>query len=113
MPWPFSQDEDPSRVLSWAPSRNNTPVENGLSVRQTEALVKRGDVRAKATRLKTQKDSDTVSLETDLSANLNMKVSIAHKEGSETGVISISYKTLDDLDVLCQMLSATRSAGSK
>jgi ParB family chromosome partitioning protein len=88
-------------------------VEKGLSVRQTEALVKRGDVRAKATRLKTQKDSDTVSLETDLSANLNMKVSIAHKEGSETGVISISYKTLDDLDVLCQMLSATRSAGSK
>jgi ParB family chromosome partitioning protein len=88
-------------------------VEKGLSVRQTEALVKRGDVRAKATRSKTQKDSDTVSLETDLSANLNMKVSIAHKEGSETGVISISYKTLDDLDVLCQMLSATRSAGSK
>ena len=35
-------------------------VEKGLSVRQTEALVKRGDVRAKATRLKTQKDSDTV-----------------------------------------------------
>lgn len=88
-------------------------VEKGLSVRQTEALVKRGDVRAKATRSKTQKDSDTVSLETDLSANLNMKVSIAHKEGSETGVISISYKTLDDLDALCQMLSATRSAGSK
>jgi len=62
---------------------------------------------------KTEKDSDTVSLETDLSANLGMKVNIAHKDGSETGVVSISYKSFDELDALCQLLSATRAAGSK
>ncbi len=88
-------------------------VEKGLSVRQTEALVKKGDAPAKSPSPKVQKDSDTVSLETDLSANLGMKVNIAHKSGSESGTLSISYKTLDDLDNLCQMLSATRSAGSK
>ena len=88
-------------------------VEKGLSVRQTEALVKRGDVPPKKSARKTEKDSDTVSLETDLSANLGMKVNIAHKDGSETGVVSISYKSFDELDALCQLLSATRAAGSK
>ena len=88
-------------------------VEKGLSVRQTEALVKRGDVPAKKAARKTEKDSDTVSLEADLSANLGMKVNIAHKDGSETGVVSISYKSFDELDALCQLLSATRAAGSK
>lgn len=88
-------------------------VSKGLSVRQTEALVKRGDAPAKKSPPRSEKDSDTVSLETDLSANLGMKVNIAHKAGTESGTISISYKSFDDLDALCQMLSATRSAGSK
>lgn len=88
-------------------------VSKGLSVRQTEALVKRGDAPAKKATPKVEKDSDTVSLETDLSANLGMKVNIAHKAGTESGTISINYKSFDDLDALCQMLSATRSAGSK
>lgn len=88
-------------------------VAKGLSVRQTEALVKRGDVPDKKSSSKTEKDSDTVSLETDLTANLGMKVNIAHKIGTESGTISISYKSLDDLDALCQKLSATCSAGSK
>lgn len=88
-------------------------VEKGLSVRQTEALVKRGDVPAKKSAAKSDKDSDTISLETDLSANLGMKVGISHKAGTESGVISINYKSFDELDALCQLLSATRSAGSK
>ena len=89
-------------------------VEKGLSVRQTEALVKRGDVPAKKSwHGKRKKTAIHVSLETDLSANLGMKVNIAHKDGSETGVVSISYKSFDELDALCQLLSATRAAGSK
>ena len=88
-------------------------VEKGLSVRQTEALVKRGDAPVKKSAPKTEKDSDTVSLETDLAANLGMKVNIAHKAGTESGTISISYKSFDDLDALCQLLSATNAAGSK
>ncbi|WGI22059.1 ParB/RepB/Spo0J family partition protein [Amylibacter sp. IMCC11727] len=88
-------------------------VEKGLSVRQTEALVKRGDAPAKKSGPKTEKDSDTVSLETDLAANLGMKVNITHKSGTESGTLSISYKSFDDLDALCQLLSATNAAGSR
>jgi ParB family chromosome partitioning protein len=88
-------------------------VDKGLSVRQTEALVKKGEAPPKPKSTKSEKDSDTVSLEADLTANLAMKVNIAHRGGTESGVLSISYSSFDELDALCQLLSATRSAGSK
>lgn len=87
-------------------------VDKGLSVRQTEALLKKGQTPQKPKTPKMAKDSDTISLETDLSANLGMKVSIDHKAGTEGGSLTIKYGSFDDLDALCQMLSATRSAGS-
>ena len=88
-------------------------VEKGLSVRQTEALLKKGETPAKPKTVKAAKDSDTVSLETDLTANIGMQVSIEHKAGTEGGALTIKYKSFDDLDALCQLLSATRSAGSR
>ena len=88
-------------------------VAKGLSVRQTEELVKRGEVPVKKASIESKKDSDTVSLESDLTANLGMKVNISHKTGTESGIISISYKTFDDLDGLCQLLSITHSAGTR
>lgn len=89
-------------------------VAKGLSVRQTEVLVKRQSApKTKAQNKKTNRDADTVSLEADLSANLKMKVEINHKEGSDKGSITIKYKTLEELDDLCRILSATHSAGSK
>jgi ParB family chromosome partitioning protein len=33
-----------------------------------------------------------------------MKVTIDHKAGGEEGVLSISYKSLDDLDTLCGVI---------
>lgn len=87
-------------------------VEKGLSVRQVEALVKKAATPAEAKRPQPQKDSDTISLETDLSANLGMKVAINHRPGSGSGTLTVSYRSFDDLDALCQLLSATRSAGS-
>lgn len=80
----------------------------GLSVRETEDLArrvghqpshKRGDTR--------QKDADTKVLEDDLSANLGMSVVIDHRAGGE-GQVIIRYKTLDQLDQLCQLLSSVR-----
>ena len=93
-------------------------VSKGLSVRQTERLAKQDDadrVRAKVKRTISSgpKDADTIVLEDDLAANLNMKVSIDHKDGSSTGAITISYKTLEQLDALCQLLSARPLGGSK
>ena len=86
-------------------------VKDGLSVRQTEKLAKKtGSLveQTKKSRPKTHKDADTVALEGDLSANLGMKVSVEHVAGGESGKITINYQTLDDLDELCRILSATR-----
>lgn len=89
-------------------------VAMGLSVRQVEALAKAPKVEKKApARTAAVKDADTISLEADLSANLGMKVAIDHKSGSEKGILSIRYGSFDDLDALCQLLSATRQAGSR
>ena len=88
-------------------------ISKGLSVRQTEALVKRASAPAKEKPKTPTKDADTRSLEADLSANLDMKVSISHKDGAKNGSVTIKYKNFDELDELCRILSATHSAGSK
>ena len=87
-------------------------IGKGLSVRQTESLAKSGLSVRKREKPKSGKDGDTRALEADLSANLGMKVSIDHKAGTESGQISITYKTLDDLDDLCRLLSAMRQGES-
>ncbi|MEH6359637.1 MAG: ParB/RepB/Spo0J family partition protein [Amylibacter sp.] len=93
-------------------------VSKGLSVRQTERLAKQNDADQSRTKIKRtfsnrSKDADTIVLEDDLAANLNMKVLIDHKDGSSAGAITISYKTLEQLDSLCQLLSARPLDGSK
>lgn len=84
-------------------------VRDGLSVRATEALVKRklkGDDRpSKPAKAAVEKDADTKAIEGDLSAGLGMKVLISHAQGTESGKITISYESLDDLDTLCGLLS--------
>jgi ParB family chromosome partitioning protein len=86
-------------------------VRDGLSVRATEALVKKqqgGDPAKAAPRsrnLDAGKDADTRALEKDLSAILAMKVLINHKAGTETGQVVLTYENLDQLDDLCAKLS--------
>ncbi|WP_282092785.1 ParB/RepB/Spo0J family partition protein [Epibacterium ulvae] len=85
-------------------------VKGGLSVRATEALVKKdvtGDRPAAKRRSKPadDKDADTRALEGDLSATLKMQVSIDHTPGKESGSVTISYSDLDQLDELCNLLS--------
>lgn len=83
-------------------------VAKGLSVRETERLVK-AESSAKPTvktaRKGSDKDADTRALEADLSANLRLPVRIDHKADGEGGQLTVSYKSLDDLDMLCQLLS--------
>jgi ParB family transcriptional regulator, chromosome partitioning protein len=86
-------------------------VGKGLSVRETEKLVQKAAApRQAASGRSTQydKDADTLALESDLSASLQMSVRITHEAGGESGVISISYRTLSDLDALCRVLSVAR-----
>ncbi|WP_375698715.1 ParB/RepB/Spo0J family partition protein [Pseudophaeobacter sp. TrK17] len=86
-------------------------VKGGLSVRATEALVKKDAAGLQASAAPrrsprpTDKDADTKALEGDLSAILRMKVSIDHKAGGESGSVTISYETLDQLDEICNILS--------
>lgn len=87
-------------------------IKGGLSVRATEALVKRelmGDPKPKPTGSDAgeEKDADTKALEGDLSANLGMRVSLSHKPGQEGGQLTVQYKSLDQLDELCRLLSGT------
>lgn len=90
-------------------------LDKGLSVRETEKLAKVGDVKPKAARAKNQpeKDADTRALEQDLSANLGMSVVVDHDADKESGTISIRYKSLDQLDELCRMLSLSPADASR
>ena len=88
-------------------------VAKGLSVRETERLAKKA-VSYLADGKKEQgkqlsvsvKDADTKALEGDLSAATGMKVIVNHQENTESGNIIISYKTLEQLDDLCRVLSS-------
>jgi ParB family chromosome partitioning protein len=83
-------------------------VAEGLSVRQTEDLVKKfaSGEQDKPKPKKADKDADTKALEGDLSAALGMKVFIDHKAGSESGQVTIKYKDMEQLDELCRILSS-------
>ncbi len=92
-------------------------VSGGLSVRQTEAMVKREAAGAApsprpgpadAARA-AQKDADTRVLEQDLSGTLGLPVVIDHQSGGEAGQVTIRYKTLEQLDILCAVLSRGQS----
>ena len=86
-------------------------IVRGLSVRETERLAQQaapanaGAGRAPSQR--SEKDADTRALEQDLSAHLGMRVVIDHK-GHDGGHLSVTYRTLDQLDQLCQILSTLR-----
>lgn len=83
-------------------------IAEGLSVRQTEALARAVQPDSqRRNRPPAEKDTDTRVLEQDLSANLGMSVVIDHRAGGE-GQVIIRYKTLDQLDQLCQLLSSVR-----
>ena len=77
----------------------------GLSVRDAERLAKNVGEKKVSNKAKTkEKPADTVLLEADLSAALKMKVSINHEEGKEKGLISIVYKSLDELDRISEVI---------
>ncbi len=82
-------------------------IAKGLSVRETERLAKAPVKKPAARAARPEKDADTRVLEQDLSAHLKMRVVIDHK-GHDGGQLVITYKTLDQLDELCQVLSTTR-----
>ena len=86
----------------------------GLSVRDTEELVRRSKKgegasapRSPAPIKATEKDPDIAALEQHLADILGVKVDIVHGEGGG-GTLCLRYSTLDQLDMLCQRLSGER-----
>jgi ParB family chromosome partitioning protein len=83
---------------------------NGLSVREAEKLAMAEVTRAGKRQARSgqpEKDADTRAIESDLSANLGMAVTIDHAGPDEGGTLRIRYRSLDQLDMLCQVLSVT------
>ena len=85
----------------------------GLSVRAAEQYSRqaagksKSDKRPKAgtAKAKAAKDADTLALEKTLSDALGLKVAVEH-DGAEGGYVSISYKTLEQLDGIVKRLNA-------
>lgn len=85
--------------------------QKGLSVRETEKLVRRakgGPERPRAALSPPrEKDADIAALERHLADILGLRVEIGYREG-EGGMLSLRYSTLDQLDMLCQRLSGEK-----
>ncbi len=79
-------------------------VLEGLSVRQTESLLKTAPSN-KSNKKTTgyTKDADTRALENDLSATLGMPVDLDYAGGGK-GKVTISFSTMEQLDRLCGIL---------
>jgi ParB family chromosome partitioning protein len=79
-------------------------IAKGLSVRQTEALVRdEGKLETKAApKAKAQPNADTLSLEQDLQEALGLNVKLDDKGGK--GELRLSYASLEQLDELCRKL---------
>lgn len=85
-------------------------ISGDLSVRATEALVKKANQPAQAaspTPKPIEKDADTRALEDDLSAATGVKVTLSHKPDGESGQLTLKYDTLEQLDDLCRRLSVS------
>ena len=80
-------------------------VEEGLSVRQAEALAQQPvqpEKKSSSGSTPVEKDADTLALEKTLSDITGYKVTISH--GKKGGEMRIAYKTLEQLDELCRRL---------
>lgn len=79
-------------------------IEEGLSVRQTEALVAapEKEVQPEKSSSRKEKDPDTLSLEKLLSDHTGLKVTINHRQ--KGGEMRVAYRTLEQLDELCRLL---------
>ena len=83
-------------------------VKRGLSVRETERLVRAG--RPRQLRLGPIEykgaDADIAALERQLGDMLGLKVAIKH--GPKGGIVTLAYSSLDQLDMICQRLSGEK-----
>ena len=85
-------------------------IKQDLSVRATEALVKKG--RSPSTKSSSRKESpgnaDIRAVETHLGDLLGLKVHISQKNATGAGAVTFEYGSLDQLDMLCQRITGEK-----
>jgi ParB family chromosome partitioning protein len=84
-------------------------IEKGLSVRQVEQLMRKpartGGGRKPAEGHSTQTDDDIAVIQAQLEEFLGLPVRIRVERDPSKGSVTINYRTLDQLDLLCQRLT--------
>ena len=84
-------------------------IKQGLSVRATEALVKKGRAPSRSNiRLPVTENADIRAVETHLGDLLGLKVSINQRNATGAGAVTFEYGSLDQLDMLCQRLTGEK-----
>ena len=99
-----------ARAIASAPDPENLArivIDEGLSVRATEALARKAQASPAKPRARPQtdvaRDADTQALEQDISGLLGLEVQILDRGGA--GEVRIAYATLEQLDDLCRRLT--------
>ena len=82
----------------------NKIVQQDLSVREVESLVKKLGAETKPNQQKTTVNRDVMALQNTLSEKIGAVVSISAK-ASGAGTLKISYSTLDQLDDIIAKIS--------
>jgi ParB family chromosome partitioning protein len=99
-----------ARALLGAPDPESLAREvaaKGLSVRETEKLARAAKPAAKRRDGEvSSRDADIAALERQLGDVLGLNVRVAY--GPKGGTLTLSYSTLDQLDMVCQRLSGER-----
>ena len=81
-------------------------IKLGLSVREAESLVRDASPSSRPRKTRPEKDADTKALELSVTQALGLKVLVEHKASG--GTVTISYKTLEQLEEICRKLQASR-----
>ncbi|HEX8302143.1 ParB/RepB/Spo0J family partition protein [Sphingomonas sp.] len=98
-----------ARALIGAPDAERLArqvADKGLSVRETEKLARAAKPASKRKGDAAIRDADITALEHQLGDVLGLNIRIAH--GPKGGTLTLSYSTLDQLDMICQRLTGER-----
>ena len=83
-------------------------VANRLSVREVERMMRRGNAASRPAPRSSRdpaKDADIAAVQAHLEEFLGLPVKIKSDSDPRTGEVTIRYRTLDQLDLICQRLT--------
>ena len=78
-------------------------IEQGLNVRQAEALKTNSAPRDRTAKAAVARDPETEAIERDLADRLGLKVDISFD--GKGGTVRLGYRTLEQLDTIIALLS--------